>query len=64
MKVAVDRERCVGSGMCTSIAPTVFALDSRRSLVISHDEVVSEAERAAVRDAVACCPAEALSVEE
>jgi ferredoxin len=27
MKVVIDRARCVGSGDCVEIAPTVFALD-------------------------------------
>lgn len=62
MRVVVDRDRCVGSGMCTSIAPGVFELDDVGGLVLKRDEVADEADQAAVNDAVACCPVEALSV--
>lgn len=66
MKVVVDKTRCVGSGMCTSIAPTFFDLDDDGSLVVKNDGEVDPSDAqavTAVEDAVACCPMEALRLE-
>lgn len=59
--VVVDMKKCVGSGMCTTIAPRVFALDENGALVINRSEVTGE-EANAVRDAAACCPVDAISI--
>lgn len=61
MKVVVDMEMCIGSGMCTTIAPTVFDLDDAGELILLKDEVADDTDEARlVRDAVACCPVEAI----
>jgi ferredoxin len=57
-KVTVDRDACLGSGICAATAPEHFRLDNDRSRpindVISPDNVVL--------DAAETCPAEAITV--
>jgi len=63
MVVIVDMKKCIGSGMCTSIAADVFKLDENGKLVLIKQEITSE-EMEAIRDAVFCCPVEAISLAE
>ncbi len=59
-KVTVDRDVCVGSAMCTSIAPEHFRLDDGRSRPINElidaDDIVV--------DAAESCPSEAIAVHD
>ncbi len=61
--VIVDMKKCVGSGMCTTIAPRVFTLDENGTLVVTRSAVTGE-DADAVRDAAACCPVEAISLRK
>jgi ferredoxin len=61
VKVSVDRDVCIVSGMCTSIAPEIFQIGDDGLLHILLEELTPElAERA--DNAVLCCPVEALSL--
>ncbi|QIS08713.1 MULTISPECIES: ferredoxin [Nocardia] len=55
-RIEVDRGTCIGSGMCTGIAPDHFTLVDGRSAPISQtpDD--------AVLDAAESCPVEAILV--
>lgn len=59
IRVAVDRERCVGSGNCLFWAPGTFDLDDDGVAVVI-DPAGEEAERIAV--AAEGCPTRAISV--
>ena len=61
MKVLVNIEKCIGSGMCTIISPSVFRLDEDGALIILKNQAAEE-ETASVKDAVACCPVGAISL--
>lgn len=61
MKIVVDRDRCVGTGMCESIAPDVFEVADDGTLVV-HRETVTRQESSSIRQAVASCPAVALAL--
>jgi ferredoxin len=63
MKVVVDMTECIGSGMCTTIAPTVFELDDEGNLRLLKQEI-AEDEISSVGDAVACCPMDALALAD
>jgi ferredoxin len=63
MRIVVDWDRCTGMGMCESLAPDVFEVDDDGSLQI-HAETVPEGMESDVREAVASCPTEALSLRE
>ncbi len=61
-RVQVDRERCVGSGTCETLAPEVFEIDDDGALLV-HREEPAEDQLDGVRDAVQACPARALALE-
>jgi ferredoxin len=61
MKVAVNRGRCTGIGICESISPAYFEVGDDGVLVLVR-EIVDEADRAEVEEAVRACPAAALTM--
>jgi ferredoxin len=63
MRVAADRDVCIGSGNCVFTAPAVFDQDDEGLVVLLSAEVdVQDAD--AVRAAVAHCPSGALRITE
>ena len=59
MRIAADRDVCIGSGMCVMTAPEVFDQDDDGVVVVRAGEVPEqEVDRA--RRAVANCPSGAL----
>lgn len=63
MKVTVDRERCIGAGMCALTAPEVFDQDEEDGRVILLDADPPTAHRA-VRDAATLCPSESITLSD
>jgi len=61
MRVAVDRELCVGSGQCELLAPDVFEVDDDGAVRLLQQE---PGDGAAVRDAVSQCPTGAIAVAD
>jgi ferredoxin len=59
MRVAADRDVCIGSGMCLVTAPAVFDQDDE-GIVALLTEDVGPAEADMARRAVAQCPSGAL----
>lgn len=57
-KVEIERENCIGCGVCTNIAPEVFEMEDGRSAV--QKQVVNEK----VEEAVEACPVESIKVVE
>ena len=57
MKVTVDAELCIGSGMCAMTAPAVFDQDPAEAVVVLLDPEPPPAEHEAVLLAVQRCPA-------
>ena len=62
-RIAVDRDRCVGSGTCEALAPAVFEVDDDGVLAVLRAEP-REAELPDVRDAVTACPTRALALAD
>jgi ferredoxin len=60
MKVRVDDERCRGHGMCTTLCPDVFAINDDGYSEVQVPEVPAGQE-AAAREAIECCPEQAIS---
>ncbi len=59
LTVAVDRDRCIGSGMCVVYAPGTFDQDDTATAVVRHpalDDVDT------IRTAVEACPTGALQL--
>lgn len=63
MRVEVDWDRCIGSGMCTTIAPALFDLDDDGAMIVVKETPEPDQERSLL-DAVACCPVNALSTAD
>jgi ferredoxin len=57
VKVTVERDVCIGAGMCVLTAPAVFDQDPEEAVVVLLDESPPETELPAVAQAVDRCPA-------
>jgi ferredoxin len=65
VKVAIDRDICVGHAQCSAICPSVFGSDESGYAVLATDGgVVPAGDEADARLAVDSCPERALSVVE
>lgn len=62
MKACVDKDACIGCGLCTSVCPEVFFMDDDGKAKAVEAEIedtkVSDAEEAA-----SSCPVSAIRVE-
>jgi ferredoxin len=63
MRIAADRDRCEGHGLCADVAPEVYELDDDAIVVLLHETVPGELERKAEAGA-RVCPVAALRVEQ
>ena len=62
MKAHVDKDTCIGCGLCASICEAVFVLEDDGKAAAYVDEVPSEVEDEA-KDAEESCPVNAIVVE-
>ncbi|CAM3095284.1 ferredoxin [Mycobacterium intermedium] len=63
MKVVVDQDRCVGNGVCESIAGDLFVVDDDAIARPRHDEIPADRYESAL-EAVESCPSQALRISE
>lgn len=59
MRVTVDRDRCVGNGVCEAMAPELFVVDDNGEVELQFAEIPPEQQQL-VLGAVSSCPAQAL----
>ncbi|MEG0855991.1 MAG: ferredoxin [Terrisporobacter sp.] len=62
MKAVVDRDTCIGCGVCPSVCPAVFEMDDEGLSHVIATPVPAEAE-AEAKDAADSCPVDAITVE-
>ncbi|MFD7653363.1 ferredoxin [Actinosynnema sp. NPDC059797] len=62
MRVEVDQDRCVGSGMCALTDPTVFDQDETDGTVLLLEPSPTGEHAKAAREAEHLCPAGAIKV--
>ncbi|TDD56645.1 ferredoxin [Saccharopolyspora elongata] len=62
MRIEIDRDRCVGAGMCALAAPSVFDQNEEDGLVLLVDAEPPEEARESVRTAAVTCPSGAVAV--
>lgn len=60
MKIAADRDVCIGAGLCVVTAPQVFDQDDDGLVTL----LAEETDVAAAREAVGLCPSGALRLIE
>ena len=63
MRATVDKDLCIGCGLCPDVCPEVFQMDDDDKASAKVETVPPEAEDAC-RDAAAQCPVEAIKIEE
>jgi ferredoxin len=63
-RLRVDRERCIGAGMCALTAPEVFDQDPDDGHVLLLHTEPPSAHRAAARTAADVCPSGAITLHE
>lgn len=61
-KAKVDQTACIGCGVCTAIAASIFAF-GEGNLVEAVVDVIPTDTLSAVEEAAASCPVQAISVE-
>jgi ferredoxin len=61
VRITVDREVCMGAGLCVLYAPGTFAHDSETKAVVI-EPVTDDLDT--VRNAVTACPTAAISIDE
>ncbi|RDI49189.1 ferredoxin [Nocardia mexicana] len=64
MKITVDRQRCIGAGMCLLTAPAAFDQDEDDGPVVLLDAEPSPGLHGPVREAVENCPAAAIATDD
>jgi ferredoxin len=62
MKAFVDRDACIGCGLCESICPEVFRMDDEGISEVIVDDIPDSLLEAA-QDAASQCPAGAIRIE-
>jgi ferredoxin len=62
MKAYVDRDLCIGCGLCPNICPEVFEYGSEDVATVIVDTVPADAEDSA-KEAEESCPSSAIRVE-
>lgn len=61
MKARVDQDKCIGCGLCTSLAEAIFAFNDDGKVSVVADVTADDEE--AVQNAAASCPVQAIEVE-
>jgi ferredoxin len=62
MELGVDRERCIGAGMCVLTAPEVFDQDAEDGRVVPLDHTPAPELEPVVREAAQVCPSGAITL--
>lgn len=63
MKVKVNKEKCIGCGMCVGINSEVFDFDVNDGLAKADNEKITDENKDLVEDAVNSCPVGAIEKE-
>ncbi|WP_353892269.1 ferredoxin [Proteinivorax hydrogeniformans] len=63
MKVKVDKDQCIGCGICEGVCPQVFKMNNENIAEVIVDSV-NQQDKEAVKEAADSCPVEAIKIEE
>ncbi len=62
-KVTVDRDACIGDGICASICPDVFEMDDEGKSVVLK-EIIDESLHECAQEAADSCPVSCIHIEQ
>lgn len=63
MRAVVDRDLCIGCGLCEDTCPEVFRLEDDGIALVLGDAIAAEVYGSA-RDAMDLCPVEAITLKD
>lgn len=64
MRVVVDHENCIAAGVCSAVAPEIFAHDDSGKVVLVGSAEIPPESVDRVREAIALCPAGVIALDE
>ena len=64
MRISVDRQRCIGAGLCALSLPEVFEQDRDEGLVVLLDHTGGDRSSDHLAAAITNCPAQAIAIEK
>jgi ferredoxin len=64
MRITVDRQRCIGAGLCALLVPTVFEQDNEDGLAVLLDETGGGCSPEELAVAEYECPSQSISISE
>jgi ferredoxin len=53
--IKIDKKKCIGCGLCASVCPKVFEMESDKAKVKAQENIPC------VKEAIESCPVEAIS---
>lgn len=64
MIAIVNKDTCIGCGLCASICPEIFKLDDEEGKAEAIDEKIDETFIDDAMESRDCCPVEAIDIKE
>lgn len=64
-KVRINKDACIGCGLCASMADGVLNFDDegKANVILGDDSEIPESDVEIVEDAAASCPVQAIEIE-
>lgn len=62
MKATIERNGCIGCGLCSETCPSVFRMDDE-GLAEVYIDLIPDDEKAAAQEAAESCPVSVISIE-